>query len=94
LRTPDSSGGFPEDARTEEGTIPVRVRPLSASERILGSRESSQSTHRIYAKSDAAVEFQDVLRVGTNDYEVMGLRPPSELGHHLEIQARERVFET
>lgn len=80
----DGQGGW-TDTRSQVATLPVRVSPASASERLAAAQESARVTHNGYYEPGADVQRGDEWRIGSESYEVIATLPPS-IAHHGKAQ--------
>ena len=87
--TSDSQGGVVE-TWTDSGTFRGRISSLSVDERLAQNKEQAFYTHKIFC-DPMSVTHKDRVKWGTYYFEIVGITNPSELYHHLEIQARELV---
>jgi hypothetical protein len=62
-RVSNSQGGWALRYAIIADAVPMRIRPLSAPERVVGEREEAYATHRIYTRSDAGIERSDRIGV-------------------------------
>ncbi len=91
-RVDDGQGGW-EESLVELATVAGRLRPASASERIVAQQEQRQLTHVLYTAGDVDVQRGDVVVGAGVEVEVQGVREPSRAGHHLEIDCIEIQWE-
>ncbi len=84
----DGQGGF---IRTFNliGTIPCRVVPKGAGERVIGAESGQQVGYTIFCNADAPIKRGQRGEAGELNLEIMGVREPSLMGHHLEVDARQ-----
>ena len=85
--TADGQGGWTE-AWADAGTFRARISPLSSAERLTQDKETMLTTHRIYC-DNMTVSPEDRIKWGSYYFEIIGITNPSEVYHHLEIEARE-----
>jgi hypothetical protein len=99
-RTQSDVGGSNESHLTRYRNVPCHRRQLNATERDLLGREGVVATHRVYCSAEYdEIEEDDVLRITTGevgtgsheDWDVVRIHDPHEMGHHLEIDAVRRV---
>ena len=86
-RTSDGMGGY-VDTWSDLGSFRGRISPLTAQERLMQDKSTMATTHRVFC-DPMTVTAQDRIRWGSYYFEIIGIRNPSELYHHLEIDARE-----
>jgi len=91
-RVSDGSGGW-AIAYSETDPIVGRIRPASSAEREAADREERQITHVLYVRHGEDIARGDRVTCGDLTVEVMGVREPSLMGHHLEIDCLERQYE-
>lgn len=75
------------------GTVEGRIRPASAAEREIAATEERHISHVLYTVVDEDIARGDRLTTGDLTVEVMGIREPSNMGHHWEIDCLERQYE-
>lgn len=73
----------------EVGTIRGRLRPLGGAERIVADQQQRQITHVLYCLATADIARGDQVDGAGLVVEVLGVREPSQAGHHLEVDCRE-----
>ena len=93
LRVSDGQGGWPE-AYTSIGTIAGRIRPANANERVVADQEEEQITHVLYTATLTTSGGEALARgcrmtVEDLTVEVLGVREPSKMAHHYEIDCLE-----
>ncbi len=91
LQTPteaDDGMGGTISSWSDAGSFRGRISSLSVQERMAQDKETALSTHKIFCDS-MSVTHKDRIKWGTRYFEIVGITNPSELSHHLEIQARE-----
>jgi head-tail adaptor len=96
-RVSDGRGGWAV-AYENAGTVKGRICPTSSKERVVADSEEQQITHVLYTETlttsldetfgRGALAILDDLQV-----EILGVREPSEAGHHWEIDVIERQDE-
>lgn len=91
-RTWDGQGGWAISYEAI-GTVEGRIRPASSSEREIAATEERQITHVLYTLTDEDITRGDRLTCGDLVVEVMGIREPSLMGHHWEIDGLETQYE-
>ena len=85
----DNQGGV-VGTWSDSGTFRGRISSLSTQERMAQDKEQAFYTHKIFC-DPMAVSHKDRIKWGNYYFEIIGISNPSELYHHLEIQARELV---
>jgi len=88
--TADGQGGV-TSVWADVGSFRGRISPLTAQERLLQNKATMTTTHRIYC-DPMTVTPKDRIKWGTYYFEIIGISNPSEIYHHLEIDAREINF--
>ena len=83
----DGMGGLVK-TWADAGSFRARISPLTASERLMQDKTTSLTTHKIYC-DNIDIEHADRIRWNDVFFEVLGITNPSEMYHHLEIDARE-----
>jgi head-tail adaptor len=87
-RTQDGQGGFtksPEPVLSFMG----RLRPATVKEQISGAEWQAHVTHVLYAEASLPVTRHDQVEGAGKNLRVVGVRDPSNMGHHLEIDCEE-----
>jgi head-tail adaptor len=88
-RTGDGQGGWTVTYETV-GTIDGRLRPAGASEKTTADQEQAQVTHVLYCAADEDIQRGDlVMGTGLPVVEIIAVREPSYMGHHLECDCVE-----
>jgi len=87
IETSDSQGGITQ-MWADIGSFRGRIIPLSSHERLMQDKSLNTTTHRIFCDPMDIMPI-DRIKWGTYYFEITGIRNPSELYHHLEIEARE-----
>jgi head-tail adaptor len=87
-RTSDGQGGW-SVAYADLGTIVGRLRPASASERTVADQEQARVSHVLYCAATEDIERGDLFSLSGLFVEVIAVREPSNMGHHLEVDAFE-----
>jgi len=87
-RTGDGQGGW-SVAYADVGAIPGRLRPASSSERTVALQEQAKITHVLYCGTDSNVRRGDLVSGAGPIVEVIAVREPSHMGHHLEVDCAE-----
>lgn len=68
------------------GTIRGRLRPASASERTVAAQEQAVISHVFYCSADEDIRRGDRLINGGLTVEIIAVKEPSYMGHHLECE--------
>ncbi|MBN1248467.1 MAG: head-tail adaptor protein [Anaerolineae bacterium] len=97
VRVNDGQGGFAL-SYANAGTVEGRIRPASSSERTVAMSEERQITHVLYTETlltSGGSEFGrgSLAVVGDLIVEIQGVRNPSNMAHHYEIDCLERQQE-
>ena len=87
-RTGDGHGNFPL-TWSSVGSVSGRIRPASSRERELAAQEGREITHVLYVSAETDIARGDRATTGDLVVEVLGVREPSEAGHHLEVDCLE-----
>jgi len=87
-RTSDGQGGW-KITYGEIGTAAGRMRPASSAEREVAAAEQRQISHVLYVVDGADIARGDLVIGGGLTVDVLGVREPSQAGHHLEIDCME-----
>jgi len=91
-RTDDGQGGWTIEYSVS-GTVEGRIRPATSNERLVADAEQQQITHVLYVVAGADVARGGRVTCGDLVVEVLGVREPSEAGHHYEVDCLERQRE-
>lgn len=91
-RFPDGQGGW-IISYGAIGTVEGRIRPASAAEREIAATEERHISHVLYTVADEEIARGDRLTTGDLTVEVMGVREPSHMAHHWEIDCLERQYD-
>ncbi len=96
-RASDGQGGWTR-ALIDVGTVQGRIRPANSNERVTADSEEQQITHVLYLKTlttsgGGVVARGAYVETGDLRVEVLGVREPSEMAHHWEIDCLERQDE-
>ena len=91
-RTPDGQGGFEID-RVTVGFVRGRIRPANTREREVAASEERELSHVLYVVAGANIGRGDYVTTRGITFEVMGVREPSLMDHHWEIDCMERQQE-
>lgn len=89
-QTVDGMGGVTKNMVAHGSAFPCRIRALSARERDMSGSRGVDVTHRLYCSAVVDVTEADEVRVGTTVYQVEFVNDPHAVGHHLEVDLRER----
>lgn len=87
-RTSDGQGGW-TIGYSSLGTVGGRIRPASSQEREVAMAEERRITHVFYTLADEEIQRGDRLTCGDLVVDVEGIREPSLMGHHLEVDCEE-----
>jgi len=87
-RTADGQGGWAV-GYADAGSFPGRLRPASAAERTVAAQRQARVTHVLYCATTADIRRGDLVSAGGNLVEVVDIREPSHMGHHLEVDCAE-----
>jgi len=92
-RTGDGQGGW-TITYIAAGTMYGRIRPATANERVVADAEQEQITHVLYVLAGEDIARGDRVTCGELTVEILGVREPSEAGHHYEVDCLERQKES
>lgn len=70
------------------GSFRGRISPLSVQEKLMQDKNNMVTTHRIFC-DPMTVDSTNRIRWGSYYFEITGIRNPSEMYHHLEIDVKE-----
>ncbi len=87
-RTSDGQGGF-TIGYSSVGTVNGRMRPASSNEKEVASAMQRNISHVLYVEVDADIERGDRVTFEGLTVDVLAIREPSLMGHHLEIDCLE-----
>lgn len=87
-RTSDGQGGF-TIGYAAAGTVNGRMRPASSNEKEVASAMQRNISHVLYVEVDADIERGDRVTFDGLSVDVLAIREPSLMGHHLEIDCLE-----
>lgn len=87
-RTADGQGGWTV-GYSDAGTVQGRLRPASASEKAVAMQMQAQVSHVLYCGASEDLERGDLITCEGRTVEVIAVREPSHMGHHLEIDCLE-----
>ena len=93
VRASDGQGGW-TISYSASGTMEGRIRPATANERVVADAEQEQITHVLYVLAGEDIARGDRVTCGDLVVEVLGVREPSEAGHHYEVDCLERQKES
>lgn len=85
--TSDGMGGFTE-AWTDGATFRGRLSALPIAERMAADKITVYATHRLYCNNLTIVQ-KDRIKLGTRYFEIKGIRNPSNISAHLELDLLE-----
>lgn len=96
-RLDDGQGGW-TIVYAEAGTVQGRICPAGGTERVVADSEEQQISHVLYVATLHTTTGREITRgcrvtCGDLVVEVLGIREPSEAGHHWEIDCLERQHE-
>jgi SPP1 family predicted phage head-tail adaptor len=91
-RASDGQGGHPVSWE-EAGSVEGRMRPASATERLMAAQRQAELSHVLYVDADEMIQRGNRVSDGDRTWEVVAIREPSLAGHHLEIECREIQLE-
>jgi len=92
VRVSDGQGGW-EIFYEEIGAVEGRLRPASGSEKEVAAQERREISHVLYVVADEDIERGDQVEGAGLVVEVLGIREPSQAGHHWEIDCLEIQLE-
>ncbi len=84
VRTADGQGGWTA-APVVIDTFPGRMRPASAAEKTVALQQQAEISHVFYCSPQRDVQRGDWLTGEGITVEVIAVREPSYIGHHLEV---------
>ena len=87
-RTSDGQGGF-TIGYSSVGTVNGRMRPASSNEKEVAAAMQRNISHVLYVEVDADIERGDRVTFDGLTVDVLAIREPSLMGHHLEIDCLE-----
>ena len=87
-RTHDGQGGWAV-GYDELGGIAGRLRPAGASEQTVADQQQARVTHVLYCATDEDIQRGDLVSGAGVTVEVVAVREPSHMGHHLECDCVE-----
>ena len=83
----DGMGGQVE-TWSDTGSFKARISSLSAQERMAQDKTTTFATHRVYC-DNMSVTTADRIKWGNYYFKIIGIKNPSELYYHLEIDVVE-----
>lgn len=86
--TDDGMGGTTTVWADDSTTFKGRLSALPIAERMSADKITVYATHRLYCNSLTIVEV-DRVKLGSRYFEIKGIRNPSNLNSHLEIDLLE-----
>ena len=87
-RASDGQGGF-TIGYSRVGTVTGRMRPASGTEKEVAAAMQRNISHVLYVEADADIERGDRVTFDGLSVDVLAIREPSLMGHHLEIDCME-----
>ncbi|MFH0902327.1 MAG: head-tail adaptor protein [Pseudomonadota bacterium] len=87
-RTSDGQGGW-SVGYVDVATIEGRLRPKGASERTVAQQGQAEVSHVLYCGPDSDIQRGDLVTGAGKVVEVVAIREPSHMGHHLEVDCTE-----
>ncbi len=87
-RTSDDQGGWAV-GYSDQGAIAGRLRPTGASEQKVADQQQARVTHVLYCATDEDIRRGDLVSGAGVTVEVVAVREPSHMGHHLECDCVE-----
>jgi len=91
-RTTDGRGGWLV-TWASAGTVQGRMRPATATERLMAAQRRAEISHVLYVAADEGVQRGNRVAGEGRIWEVIAVREPSLADHHLEIECREIQLE-
>ncbi len=88
LTVSDDGMGSQIKTWTDLGSFRGRISPITSQESIVQNKETMTTTHRIFC-DPMTIDPSNRIRWGSYYFEIVGIRNPSELYHHLEIDVKE-----
>ena len=85
--TADGQGGV-TTAWSDTGSFRARISSLSAQERMVQDKTTTFATHRVYC-DNMSVTTANRIKWGDYYFQIVGIKNPSEMYHHLEIDVVE-----
>lgn len=90
----DAYGTWTETETTKHSGAPVRIQPMGGQERATYRAQQVEVTHKVFMDAKYSISRGDRIRFGTREFDVEFVRDVDEMGHHLEIEARELTPDT
>jgi SPP1 family predicted phage head-tail adaptor len=87
-RTPDGQGGW-SVSYVLLGSFEGRIRPASGAERESAQVEQRPISHVLYVVAATNIARGDLVIGAGLTVDVMGVREPSQVNHHLEVDCME-----
>lgn len=87
-RVHDGQGGWRQDW-TEIGSERGKIRPASASERMIAGQQQASVSHIGYLRKGANIQLGDRLSLDNVGYDVIAVREPGLAGKHIEVDLNE-----
>lgn len=88
---PDAYGGQSVVLSIVASSVPCRIRPLNATERIMLGREGLDAAYRIYFDGNISILQTYVITVDAlTGLEVVRITNPSLMNHHLEVDVQSK----
>ncbi len=84
----DGQGGH-ERGYSDVATFAGRLRPKGASERTVAQAGQAEVTHTLYCGPESDIQRGDLVSGAGKVVEVIAVREPSHMGHHLECDCTE-----
>lgn len=91
-RASDGRGGWVVSWE-EAGSVEGRMRPASATERLMAAQRQATLSHVLYVDADETIQRGNRISDGERTWDVVAIREPSLAGHHLEIECQEIQLE-
>jgi len=89
-------GGMGDASRTmavSGAAFACRIRQASATERSMSGSRGVDISHRMYCAATVDVLPADEVHIGTIIYRIENVNDVDQMGHHLEVDMRERIPE-
>jgi len=75
------------------GTVQGRMRPATATERLMAAQRQAEISHVLYVAADETLHRGDRVTDGERTWDIIAIREPSLADHHLEIECLETQLE-
>jgi len=85
----DGQGGYSINWEDLYVDIPARLVPASGREDEYRGAEKTPTTHTIYISGNYQLTEGDRVVKGDRVFDILFVRNPSEMNHHLELEAKE-----